>query len=293
MGGIDLGSEEKGKVVQVADGFWILATSHHPGGNPGMPEINNRAMIFRLKDNGEDVLAVFNAVDPGQMGKVHDLEKETGLSVKYVVSVGGGHHLLMNDWHDAFPEAQLKLGPIRVPRTTNGKVLMAMDRVSTMDLDDPLPQFGDELELVLFRGLTAGKDLRSVLEGASGGMLDQMAFMKEMMLGMKDPYDELWLFHKATGTLVGGENLGWMFTADEHKALPMMFRSLMKTKEIYIMEKFRFVGDATAVAACWSKILAWPAQTILSYHDTPGVGFTEGAHEALKTAVAATKQASA
>ena len=34
-----------------------------------------------------------------------------------------------------------------------------------------------------------------------------------MMKVMKavDPSDELWLFHRATGTVLAGENLAWMY----------------------------------------------------------------------------------
>jgi len=291
MGGIDLSGEQTGKVTEIADGFWVLATTHHPGGShETMPEINNRALVFRLRDGGDDVLAVFNAVAASAIDEVHALEASTGLTVKYVISVGGGHHLLMNPWHDAFPDAQLKLGPVRAPRTANGKVLMAMDRVSTMDLDNPLPQFADQLEVVLFRGVNGTADVKTPIEGeAAGEYMDN--FMNEFMTGMKDPYDELWIFHKATGTLVGGENLGWMFTPEDFAGMPEAFQPMLAAESVYIQAAFRHVGDADTVAACWRKILSWPVQNLLSYHDSLGFGITEDAHGALRNAVDAVDQA--
>jgi hypothetical protein len=291
MSGIDLSGEQMGKVTQVAEGFWILASAHHPGGSDtNMPEINNRAMIFRVSDGGEDVLAVFNAVDPGLIDQVHDLEKSTGLSVRYVVSVGGGHHLLMNQWHDAFPDAQLKLGPVRVPRTANGKALLAMDRVSVMELDDPLPQLAGDLEMVLFRGVSGTADLRTPIEGQEPGEY-MSSFMHEFSNGMKDPYDELWLFHKATGTVVGGENLGWMFTSEDFARLPESFQGLLAADSLYIQAAFRPVSDAEAVTECWRKVLSWPAQTVISYHDSVGFGIDTDAAAALRSAVESVGQA--
>src|SRR5262252_8754794 len=68
-GGMDfkLEGETYGKAVAVADGFWMIATRHRPGLSKQMFEINNRCLVFRLKDaGGPQVLLVANAVDPTQ-----------------------------------------------------------------------------------------------------------------------------------------------------------------------------------------------------------------------------------
>jgi len=136
--------ETTGKAVEVSEGLWLLATNHHPGLSKHMVEINNRCFVFRLVDArvgaGGPVLVVVNAVDPlVGIPEVRRLEHETGLAVRYIISPGGGHHLLLRPWHDQFTQAQVLVGPVRIPRTANGQTLMKLPRVSAMDLQDPLP----------------------------------------------------------------------------------------------------------------------------------------------------------
>ena len=147
---LTLASESFGKAAEVADGFWIIATRHRPGLSKRMFEVNNRCLVFRLKEaGGGQVLLVANAVDPAQsLDEVRRLERETGLAVGYVLSVGGGHHLHMDPWIEAFPGAKILLPPVRVPRTRHGRLLMQNARVATMNLDDPLPQFRGQLEQI-------------------------------------------------------------------------------------------------------------------------------------------------
>jgi hypothetical protein len=52
----------------------------------------------------------------------------------------------------------------------------------------------------------------------------------------------------------------------------------------------RKVGDARAVAESWRRILAWPARTVMTYHDHATVAFTTNARAALEAAVREAKQ---
>ena len=96
-----LEGETYGKAVSVADGFWIIGTRHRPGLSKQMFEINNRCLVFRLKDTGgAHVLLVANAVDPAQaLDEVRRLERETGLRVRYILSVGGGRRIRIRRCH--------------------------------------------------------------------------------------------------------------------------------------------------------------------------------------------------
>ena len=91
MATIDLAKERAGTAARVADGFWIIATRHHPGGSRTFPVVNNRCLVFRLVEAGEPILLVINGVDPAVIPEVSRLETETGLSVRYILSPGGGH----------------------------------------------------------------------------------------------------------------------------------------------------------------------------------------------------------
>jgi hypothetical protein len=283
--------EAFGQAVPVAESFWLLATRHRPGLSKRMFEINNRALIFRLNDAGKPVLLVANAVDPAQsLDEVRRLEKETGLRVRYILSVGGGHHLHMDAWIDAFPEAQILVPPVRVPRTRHGQTLMKNPRVRAMDLQNPLPQFKGQLDAAIFHGLVGFPDHRTPAEGGSDSPLAMMKMMLTMMRGPKDPVDELWLHHVPTGTVIAGENLAWYYPAEEFAKLPFMGKKMLKPDKVWLMDMARKVNDPATAAGCWKQILAWPTTTLMTYHDPPTRAIVDEPRAALERAVREAKQ---
>jgi hypothetical protein len=287
---IDLSSENVGRAAEVADGFWIIATKHSPGGSTSFPAINNRCLVFRLLENGAPILLVINGVEPSAIAEVKRLERETGLSVRYVLSPGGGHHVLMPPWVEAFARASVLVGPTRIPRTASGKKLLAMPRVSTFDPDHVLPQFAGQLEFVSFRGLFGAPDHVSPGEGGPDGIRMMMNLMLSMMFKMNDPVDELWTFHVASRTLIGGENLGWMYPKDAYAGLPRMLKGMITPDAVYLFKDARKVADAKLVDACWRSILKWPADTTLTYHDPAGHGFHGDGRAAIEAAARARGQ---
>jgi hypothetical protein len=287
---LELAKERTGSATEVADGFWIIATKHHPGGSHQFPEINNRCLIFRLIENGKPLLLVINGVESSAIAEVQRLERETGLAVRYVLSPGGGHHVLLPPWVDAFPSAEVLVGPARIPRTASGKKLLAMPRVRTFDPKHVLPQFGGQLEFVSFQGLLGAPDHRSPGEGGNDGILMMLNLMFAMMFRMNDPVDELWTFHVPTRTLIGGENLGWMYPKATHAALPGMLKRMVVPDQIYLFGDARKVADPKLVDACWRRILEWPAETVLTYHDPPGHGFRGDGRAALEAVVRRSRQ---
>lgn len=288
---IDISGETVNKLVEVSDGFWMAATSHHPGGSvKSMPSINNRCLVFRLEEDGAPTLVVINAVDPTVIPELRRIETETGLKISRVISPGGGHHLNMPGWHDEFTEATFYLCPIRAPRTMNCAELVKSPRVKLLDLENPLPEFAGQLEAVVFDGLLGFPDVKSPFEGAKENLWGMMKMMVMMVKGPNDPVDELWLRHVATDTVIGGENLGWMFTAPDYERLPGMIKKMMKAEQVYLPSGGRKVGDLDRVKAKWTKIIGWPVQTLISYHDTVGFAWTKDAAGALKTAIADAEQ---
>lgn len=287
---IDLTREGVGVAAEVADGFWIIATKHHPGGSRSFPAVNNRCLIFRLIEGGTPILLVINGVDPSAIPEVRRIEKRTGLAVRYILSPGGGHHVLLPSWVEAFPRASVLVGPERIPRTSNGKKLLALPGVSTFDPDAVLPQFEGQLEFVSFRGLFGAPDNRSPAEGAPDGFLVMLNVMISTMFRMKDPVDELWTFHVPSRTLIGGENLGWMYPKAAHAGLPMMLRRMITPDAVYLFSDARKVADARVVDTCWRAVLRWPTETLLTYHDPAGHGFHGDGRAALEAAVRRSRQ---
>jgi hypothetical protein len=237
-------------------------------------------------------LLVANAVDPAEaIPEVRRLERETGLAVRYIVSPGGGHHLLIPPWHAEFTAAQVLVGPLRIPRTPHGSKLMRLPRVSTMNLADPLPQFRGQLDAVLFHGLVAHGDLPTPYEGAKDTKLALFGRMLGFMTRKpRDPVDELWLYHPASQTVIAGENLAWHYPSADFARAPFMIRKMAKPDQVFIWDMARRVGDPAVVAACWRAILAWPARTLLTYHDVMRSGVVGDARAALAAAVEASGQ---
>ena len=244
-------------------------------------------------DRSQAVLRAGLVHDVGRVAvtsEVKRLERETGLAVRYVLSPGGGHHVLMPPWVEAFPNASVLVGPTRIPRTASGKKLLAMPRVATFDPDRLLPQFAGQLELVSFRGLFGAPDHVSPGEGGRDGFLMMLNLMFAMMFKMKDPVDELWAFHVPTRTLIGGENLGWMYPKETHAKLPRMVKGMVTPESVYLFKDARKVADAKLVDACWRAVLKWPASTVLTYHDPAGHGFHGDGRAAIEAAARANGQ---
>jgi hypothetical protein len=285
---IRLDRETWNRAAEVADGFWIVATHHRPGFSKMNPDVNNRCMIFRVRDeDGRQVLLVANGVDPSAMPEVRRLERDTGLRVRYIVSVGGGHHLMLPAWRDEFTEATVLVGPARVPRTPSARKLMQGGRVSVMDGETPLPQFAGQLDAVSFRGIFGLRDHPTPYEG--GPQASAFRMMK-MMMSVDDPVDELWLHHVESGTVIGGENLGWILSKKTVKTFPWMLRMMMKADTVYIQDKARKVADPAQVEACWRQILKWQGRALLGYHEPPGEAFFGDVQATLTDAAKAVRQ---
>ena len=290
---LKLDQETFGQAREIFDGLWVIATRHRPGLSKRVFEVNNRCLVFRLVDTTASgpCLVVVNAVDPQQaIPEVRRLERETGLAVRYVISPGGAHHLHMAPWHAAFERARILLCPVRTPKTENGRKLVGLPRVELMSLEDPLPQFRGQLDAVIFHGLVGPADGRSPAEGGPDTLLAMMSTMREVMRA-KTPADELWLHHVASGTVIAGENLAWFYPRAALKKEGFMAKQMLKPDKLWVWEMPRRVADRSAVAACWRRVLSWPARTVMTFHDAVGTAGSMGdGQAALRAAVEASGQ---
>jgi hypothetical protein len=85
--------------------------------------------------------------------------------------------------------------------------------------------------------------------------------------------------------VIAGENLAWYYPAEAYRRQPFMARQMVKPDRVWIWTMARKVGDPATVAACWRKILAWPARAVMTYHDVAGNAITTEARAALKGAI--------
>ena len=102
-----------------------------------------------------------------------------------------------------------------------------------------------------------------------------------------EPYDELWICHRATGTIVAGENLVPQYTAEAHAALPRLTRLFIKPGAVSVSSPARRVHDREDVARCWADVLSWGGRALLGYHDCVGGGFLGDVAGALRSAAVA------
>ena len=113
--------------------------------------------------------------------------------------------------------------------------------------------------------------------------------MREMMR-VDDPTDEMWLCHVPTATVIGGENLGWMYTAAARAKEGMMARSMLKADQVYVQRDARKVLDKDKVAESWRRVLAWPCRAVMTFHDVTGYAYRGDAEAALRSAIRAAGQ---
>lgn len=280
--------EAPGTAAPLAEGFWVLATRHHGGGFTRFPEANNRAFVFALHDTVLDRrgLVVANATEPEQSFEaMRGLAAETGLDVIAVISGGGGHHSYLGAWREEFSGAQIWIGE-RAAGTSNGQKLLALDRVAKLPAEAPLPQFAGQLDAVVFGGLLGPAEFESPTEGAPNSIWSLMKAMPKL-LSTKEPFDELWLRHAASNTVIAGENLAPWWSRAAHAEMPYLVRKSIEAEVVTIPKQGRKVGDPERVAACWRTVTAWSGRTLLHMHDTVGGGFVGDVPAALRAAATA------
>jgi len=96
-----------------------------------------------------------------------------------------------------------------------------------------------------------------------------MKSMRKVMRA-RTPADELWLHHVASSTVVAGENLAWFYPRAAYRGRGFMARQMVKPDKLWVWTMPRRVGDADTVAACWRRVLAWPARAVMTFHDVVG-----------------------
>jgi len=114
--------------------------------------------------------------------------------------------------------------------------------------------------------------------------------LKFMVAPGRMAVEELWLHHVASGAVIAGENLMWMYPAEKLREAPFMLKGMIKPDRVALFTMPRRVGDSRKVAASWRRILAWPARTLMTYHDPPGVAFQGDGQAALAAAVESARQ---
>lgn len=311
---VDFSNEDWDTAAQIADGVWVVATRHSPGLASGL-ELNNRTFIFRLKNrNDEDQLLCFGCGNAATIAAVQEVEGETGIKVGWVVGNGGNHHLFLDLWYQAFPEARILIPAQRVPHTKNGKALAEKyaDRWELMR--GPKPQqlieaFGDQIDCVIFDQLLANKepdadtgvaqDHRAKSTKLSG--FARLKLFSKVSKDFSQPTDEVFFFHRGTGLLIAGHNFQFIYRPKGYKA-PARFKMQSGGFPLNILLKILLpdgsfksalegqpapIADSKVHAEEWEAVLDWDIRHWTSCHNPPQVVGPNLSGEEIKAAVRA------
>jgi len=315
-GHLDFTREHWDEPVRIFDKSWVIATRHSPALNRAV-ELNNRVFVFQLRNKkGEDALLVHGCGNERSIDAVRRLEKETGVPVGWVLSNGGAHHLFLGLWYEAFPDARILVPAKRIPFTRNGLELAKKhaDRWELMHGPRPeqvVNEFGDQIDVVIFDQLfqyadqnaadimASPKDHTSALTSVGGFSL--MFKMSKLMKDVSQPNDEVTLFHRPSGMVVGGHNYQFSYVPKGHKPpkefalknggfpVGLMFKMLMP--EGAFVSTFEGmpgpIADSKIHAEEWQMVLDWDIRAWTSSHNPPTVCGPDMSGAEIKTAIRA------
>ena len=202
--------------------------------------LNNRCFVFKLKlrealggvSAGKDALFVFGLGNDGAIEGVKRLENQTGLKAVALLCNGGGHHIYIKNWYDAFPAPfQVWVCPTKVPGTSNGQRLqkdypdrwMLVDNSTTDHHVHQLLKYfgsGDNLQVdcILFNQLYGYSDKTSGESGCHqspeakvGDNGFKHVFKALTALGgdVSTPTDDTIFYHMPSGLIITGHH--WEF----------------------------------------------------------------------------------
>jgi hypothetical protein len=297
--GIDFSNEDWDQPVEFFGGCWVIANKHNPGLNRAM-EVNNRTFVFRLAArDGTQTLLVFGWAGPSAIEAVKRVERETGLSVGWLVGNGGAHHLFLELWYDAFPSARVLVPAKRIPFTSNGQRLQAKYAARWELMEGPRPaqlvaEFGSQIDVVIFDQLLQHKDATSQSLGIAtdhrstpthAGGFKFMKVMGTMMKDVQQPSDEVFFFHRASGLAIAGHNFQFMYQPKGYKPPPKFKMSMggfpVSFMFSMMMPKGSFksslegqpapIADSKRHADAWAAVLDWNIKAWTSAHDPPTV----------------------
>jgi hypothetical protein len=297
--GLDFLGEDFDKAHKFFEGCWVIGNKHAAGLNRAL-EVNNRTFVFQLKDkSGADTLLAFGPGRQPVIDAVKTIESDTGLKLGWVIGNGGGHHMFLSLWYDAFPEARVLVPAKRVPDTRNGLELAERYKDRWELLEGPrcevlAEEFGDQIDTAVFDQLFTYPDQEAAKFGAAKdhsseevhlGGFKLMKFFGALTKNVSQPNDEVFLFHKASGLVIAGHNFQFIYKPKGYKAptkhklngggfpLSIMFNMMMPAGSFKSALEGQPgpIADPEVHASTWSAVLDWDIKAWTSCHDVPTV----------------------
>jgi len=286
------------------DGCWVITHRHSAAGN-GNLQLNNRTFIFRLHDARakSEVLLVYGASAKVCVEGVQRLESRIGIPVRWIIGNGGQHHLFLELWYDAFPDARVVLPGLRIPHTKNGRRLADKYKERWELMYGPRPEqlieaFGEQIDVLIFdqilgrdeevqsAAITAPEDAAAIDKPLNNsGWKDLRNTAKLLSIAPTARSDEVAFFHRAAKLVIAGHNYQFSYTPRGYKPPPHLLlkqgRFPMSVLASFLLPKGAFdsnlltqpapLHDPAEHVRQWETVLAWPFEAWTSFHDRPTI----------------------
>lgn len=273
---------------------WTQAVRHGPGQQKGPLSVINRSIIYRLHPSeGEPYLVILNGVwcdeDSGQpFVGLRELEKSTGAKVRFILAPAASHHLSLQQYARAFPQARVCVAEGRIGRAN--PELMAEPNVEAYPPQTPPPELAD-----------AGLRVHVIAGLMEGSRAARVALLTEFMWNYQaDSTEPLMVLHEATGTLTNGGHQ-WMYVPPDEEgvfvapgAMIFMMKHLLKAdmrfaapgKVTLATDGGFAIHDRDALQASCKEVLSWDFDKMLDIHVQLDKNLESGAKALFEEALA-------
>jgi hypothetical protein len=274
-------SWEGGMAAQLYEGVWSIGDHHTPALVAGLPIINNRCFVFRLKDveDGDFLLAIGVAGNNAIQG-LQALARDMKLPVRFVLSQGANHHMFLERWYEEFPEARILIPGRKIPVSRNGRALQQKypDRWEVYNdahLGIPaLLKYQDQLDFAIFDQFYGIRDHDFTSESHKCRVnIGPLEYGLKFTAAKRDQLmDAIWTYHKASGICIYEHNVDIWLTKEQHSKLPFPVIYMMAPERFQsaLPETFSWVQDPKIHYETWQKVLGWEITTLVDYHMDPG-----------------------
>ncbi|RLB45602.1 MAG: hypothetical protein DRJ42_29560 [Deltaproteobacteria bacterium] len=260
------------RLSQIGPDVWSLFTMHGAGNSRFQVRLPNRLLVFRVRDAaGKASLVIVNAVWPDEkkdepFRALRALSEELGAPIRFIINPGPEHHMSLDKYARAFPDARVCVAAGRIER--ENPALCALDNVETMAVGDALPELSNQgLHVHVWDGFMEGTLInRSQMRfGARRGTAEPTVF-----------------WHEASGSFLNGGH-GWFYWAEGDKQ-PWPIRKMMRLQEGHVTwspAHYRVHDEGRCIDSA-RRILDWGFDSLIDLHAGADKRIDAGAHEVAK-----------
>jgi hypothetical protein len=224
---------------EMDDGIWSCSTDHDPGlaGKFGLV-VNNRSVVVRVADKEDgDFLLVYGVAGGSATERVQALEKKLSLPVRFILSSvssflppqnplspshlslslyqGAAHHMYLDLWYEAFPDARIIIPDRKIPQTRNGRELKERyaDRweENSGTTFTALKKYRDQVDFAIFDQWHLYPDQEFMTKNHNERNAEAESFFSYLRkfgsAPMTQPADAVWMHHASSGITFAEHNV--------------------------------------------------------------------------------------